>query len=238
MTRHRSIIPFAFVCALAGAFVPNRAEAQIFGRSAGVGVGIYSGSPYAGPSVGVYPLYYPGFYGNGMSMYGPPVPTYGIVPGTFGGSDYRVNQNAPFLGTGSGLFFRRSTRSNVDSARSNPKYDETVAVPSSRISTGEPPLAEDAVLNEPPLYTDPSPKPSGILMVEVRVPNANAIVYVNNQPTRQSGVIRTFASPQLPEGDAYEYDVRVEWTANGRRVSRTKTINGKPGENLVVDFTR
>ena len=33
------------------------------------------------------PFYYPGFYGNGLSMYGPPVPTGKPIPGVFGGGD-------------------------------------------------------------------------------------------------------------------------------------------------------
>ena len=41
---------------------------------------------------GFYPYYgYDGFYSNGFSMYGPPVPTYGPVPGYFGGGDQRLN---------------------------------------------------------------------------------------------------------------------------------------------------
>ena len=40
-----------------------------------------------GPYWGFYPNYYNGFYGNGLSMYGPPVPTYKPIPGVFGGGD-------------------------------------------------------------------------------------------------------------------------------------------------------
>src|SRR5262245_1436971 len=58
---------------------------------------------YFGPynRFGTYPYgylgYYPGAYSNswsnGFNLYGPPVPTYGITPGAFGGSDYRLNNN-------------------------------------------------------------------------------------------------------------------------------------------------
>jgi len=41
---------------------------------------------------GFYPYYgYNGFYSNGFSQYGPPVPTYGTVPGYFGGADQRLS---------------------------------------------------------------------------------------------------------------------------------------------------
>ena len=63
----------------------------------------YYTSPYAvpqsGPYVGVwtgplwgyYPGAYNGFWSNGYSLYGPPVPTYGSIPGFYGGSDQRLS---------------------------------------------------------------------------------------------------------------------------------------------------
>src|SRR5262245_54015008 len=60
----------------------------------GVGVGAWPRYPfgtYPYGYLGYFPSQYNGFYTNGFSAYGPPVPTYGIVPGTFGASDYRLN---------------------------------------------------------------------------------------------------------------------------------------------------
>ena len=64
------------------------------GVSVGVGVGYGRGyGPYWGPGWGpgwgyggwgVMPFDYGGFYGNGLSRYGPPVPTYKPIPGVFG----------------------------------------------------------------------------------------------------------------------------------------------------------
>src|ERR1700733_14876329 len=120
----RYFLTSIFAGALAAMFSPNRVEAQ---SGTSVGFGVYYGprpGGYYGPAVGISPLYYPGFYGNGMSMYGPPVPTYSPVPGTFGGSDYRVNQNAPFIGTNVGVLGSRS-----------PNYYKSP-------SSGEPPLID------------------------------------------------------------------------------------------------
>src|SRR5262249_31290396 len=61
---------------------------------------------YFGAGVRPYGHYYPwGYYfgaydsswSNGFSLYGPPVPTYGPIPGTFGGSTARLNdyRNSP-----------------------------------------------------------------------------------------------------------------------------------------------
>ena len=49
----------------------------------------------AGPYWGVMPFYYDGFYGNGLSMYGPPVPTGKPIPGVFGGGDSRFFDPIP-----------------------------------------------------------------------------------------------------------------------------------------------
>src|SRR5436853_568690 len=60
----------------------------------GGGIGIRPSGPYGGyyPGyLGVFPGGYNGFWSNGFSMYGPPVPTYGTVAGTFGGGDQRLS---------------------------------------------------------------------------------------------------------------------------------------------------
>lgn len=182
-------------------------------RSFGVGVGMYSGPRYNGPAVGVYPLYYPGFYGNGMSMYGPPVPTFGPVPGTFGGADYRVTQSAPFYGTSLGWFGSRSP-----SPRPTPNFN----------------------YNPPAFPGANDPAAPGIdstsMLVEVRVPIENAIVFVNGVPTKQSGNVRMFSSPPLKTDDTYQYEVRADWIIDGQKTSLTKTIKGKAGEHVVADF--
>ncbi len=65
-----------------------------YGPRIGVGVGYgYGGFPYGFG----YPFGFPGFYGysgragsvwsNGLSLYGPPVPVYGPIPGVFGNND-------------------------------------------------------------------------------------------------------------------------------------------------------
>ncbi len=67
-----------------------------FGFGYGYGYGFGYGprvGPWFGPGLwGWYP-YYPGaigsFWSNGLTLYGPPVPTQGPVPGSFGGSDAR-----------------------------------------------------------------------------------------------------------------------------------------------------
>ena len=59
---------------------------------------------------------------------------------------------------------------------------------------------------------------------------------MNNQPTKSQGPVRLYSSPPLTQGDRYQYEIRVEWTVEGQKVSKSKTLIGKPGERLVADF--
>jgi hypothetical protein len=81
------------------------ASAQYPGRFSTFGYGPRVG-PWFGPGLwGWYP-YYPGavgsFWSNGLSLYGPPVPTQGPIPGSFGGGDAR---QLYYGNSGYGLFW-------------------------------------------------------------------------------------------------------------------------------------
>lgn len=64
---------------------PNRSYA-FYGVGVGVGVGVW---PYG--NFGFFPSAYSSSWSNGFTLYGPPVPTYGAVPGAFGGYDQRIS---------------------------------------------------------------------------------------------------------------------------------------------------
>ncbi|MCE9533045.1 MAG: TIGR03000 domain-containing protein [Planctomycetes bacterium] len=194
--------------------------ARSYGVGVGVGVGVGPrgyGYPYYGPGFGIYPYDYRGFYGNGVSMYGPPVPTYGIVPGTFGASDNRVNQNAPFFGTGMGWWGYRSP-----SPRPTPNF--AFNPPATRID------ANGNIVTDVP--------DQGVLSIEVIVPIENAFVFINDQLTKQTGTSRVFTSPMIQKDEVCEYDVRAEWIIDGKKTSLTQTVSGKPGQRVVADFVK
>jgi uncharacterized protein (TIGR03000 family) len=213
----------AFIASLAALLSAAPAKAQLFNhpsRSYGVGAGLFSGkggySGYTGPAVD--PLDYPGYY----SKFGSPAPTYAPVASTVGGTGNRVHQNAPFFGMGLGWWGHRSP-----SPRPNPNFTYNAVVTGP--STAEPPLLDGS--------NEPAEVPKGIsLTIEVHVPVESAVVSVNGQPTKQGGNVRLFSSPALPEGQSYEYDVRAEWVANGKKMNYMQTVTGKPGERVVADF--
>src|SRR6476660_9340519 len=126
-TRALLIPSVLFICML----MPNRASAQVM-----LGFGVGSGYPYPAPYWNYPGLYggpyvttgypfvgWPGYRGafgsywtNGLSLYGPPVPVYGPIPGVLGNNDL-VNQwhARPTLGGGFGYYgwvgpFRASPR--------------------------------------------------------------------------------------------------------------------------------
>jgi uncharacterized protein (TIGR03000 family) len=224
------VVSYFLASMIGGLFTANQTTAQVLNnpyRTYGVGIGVYNGPRYGpypyyggyGPYVGGFILDYQGFYGNGMSKYGPPVPTYGVVPGTFGGSDYRVNQNAPFFGMGLGWFGYRSPSPRPPA---NFNFNPPAFGPD-----GQPVPLDAEIIGE-----------TGQLIVEVRLPIENAIVFVNDEVTKTTGPVRMFGSPPLKPGETYEYTVRAEWIIDGQKTSLTQKVQGKPGERVVADFQK
>ena len=74
--------------------------------------------------------------------------------------------------------------------------------------------------------------------IMVRVPSSNAEVWLDGQPTSQSGMERTFMTPRLNSGSTYTYEVKARWMENGQPVEQTRTVRFQPGQTVNVDFTR
>jgi uncharacterized protein (TIGR03000 family) len=195
------------------------------------GAGTYNSGAVPPRWSGVYPGFYggyfPGFYSNGFSMYGPPVPTYGPVPGTFGGSDQRMFTYDPSL-------YPRGYGYRPLAAAPRP---------SRAPSWSNPPRQRN---DDPAPELAPAPKPlpsvrrngAAPVVVEVVIPEANATVVIDGQATQQSGARRRFESPALPSGKMFEYEVRARWQANGQAVVQTRTVEVRAGERVVVDLTQ
>jgi uncharacterized protein (TIGR03000 family) len=73
---------------------------------------------------------------------------------------------------------------------------------------------------------------SPCLRLRVLVP-ADAVVWIQDQPTAATGPDRLFESPPLTPGATYTYTVTAR-LADGR--AETKTVAGKPGETVVAAF--
>jgi uncharacterized protein (TIGR03000 family) len=73
------------------------------------------------------------------------------------------------------------------------------------------------------------------VLLNVRVP-VTAKVWVNGEPTTQTGPAREFISSGLTPGRNYTYTIKAEWNEAGRTVDRTMKVPVQGGERRTVDF--
>ena len=192
----------------------------------------YRGFGY--PGLGYPGFGYPGFFGysgragsswsNGLSLYGPPVPTYGPLPGVFGANDlnraWRSTLAPGFAGYGWIGIYAASPR----------PIPRTVSVWPTVEGLSASPVASPAA--------PAAPANGGCLILSVRVPQPAAEVFVDGKKTQQTGTDRTFESPPLGAGKGYSYTVTARWIERGQTVEMSKVVSGVPGEVVRVDFGR
>jgi uncharacterized protein (TIGR03000 family) len=195
----------------------------------GPGPWAYQGLP-GGPWVGgpwwVPPSYSGSFWTNGLTLYGPPVPTYAPVPGAFkaGDADKTFFTNPPpasaiFVGLGWGGYRTPSPRPSYPSVRVWP----------------EPP-AGNVIFAEPAVATPP-PDATRIRLT-VRLPDAAAEVWIEQTAMKGDGPERVFDSPPLQAGKTYRYELVANWKENGESKAESRTVTAVPGEGKVIDFTQ
>ena len=74
-------------------------------------------------------------------------------------------------------------------------------------------------------------------MVTVIVP-ADAEVFLDGDPTTETGTERRFITPPLTVGARYSYTIRARWQQDGRPVEHTRKVPVTGGANATVDFTK
>jgi uncharacterized protein (TIGR03000 family) len=84
----------------------------------------------------------------------------------------------------------------------------------------------------PPIEIGPPP---GKAELTVQVP-ADAVVTLEGRPTKQTGPVRKFVTPQLDPGVEYVYTIKATWTANGKPVEETMKVTVKAGDAKSVAF--
>src|SRR5262249_54011379 len=84
-----------------------------------------------------------------------------------------------------------------------------------------------------------APAKAEAVNIKVTLPHAKALLTIQGQPTRQTGTERTFVSPALEPGREYEYSMVAVWEPNNyTKITRTKTLKVKAGQNVDVDFRK
>jgi uncharacterized protein (TIGR03000 family) len=190
-----------------GSAAPARAQAVYGGIGPGP-VGVYGGFGY-------FPGAYNGFWSNGFSLYGPPVPTYGIVPGVFGGADQRLGNFplAPNIQIYNGASIGLGTPGAGGAGPRRRHLYEGAGMAGATPTLGQ-------------------------ATVEVRVPVANAEVFFEGINTRQNGLQRQFLSPPIVVGQTLFYKVQARWKQDGKDVDQTRSVGVRANETVVVDFTQ
>ena len=97
-----------------------------------------------------------------------------------------------------------------------------------------PPATAAAATAPAAVATDPAAS-EATAQVTVNVP-ADADVFFDGVPTTQTGTQRVFATPELPVGKEFSYDIEAQWTANGQPVDQTRKVLVKAGAKVQVDF--
>jgi uncharacterized protein (TIGR03000 family) len=97
-----------------------------------------------------------------------------------------------------------------------------------------PPATAAAAAAPAAVTTEPATS-EATAQVTVNVP-ADADVFFDGTPTTQTGTQRVFATPELPVGKEFSYDIEAQWTANGQAFDQTRKVLVKAGAKVQVDF--
>jgi uncharacterized protein (TIGR03000 family) len=188
------------------------------------------GSGYGGYGSGWGYGGYGSGWGSGYGGWGYSGSGWGWSPGTglYLGSPYYGSNRGYYDGYGYGSYYSPSYgyRSYYypgyyDSGYSYPSY----SMPS--YDSGPAPMYSSA----------PPAQNSNVANIEVKVPDPNAKVQFDGQPTNQTGTTRLFTTPPLSSGDA-SYRISASWQGDRGMVTQERTVTVRPGANVTVDFTQ
>ncbi len=82
------------------------------------------------------------------------------------------------------------------------------------------------------------PGPGSQAYFDVRMPDSDGQVWIQDYLTQEKGRQRHFVSPPLQLGFEYVYEIRARWRDNEQTTDQTRTITVRSGQRIVVDFTR
>jgi uncharacterized protein (TIGR03000 family) len=74
-------------------------------------------------------------------------------------------------------------------------------------------------------------------LIEVKVPVADAEVWIEGKKATHEGTTRRFLSPSLPSSHDYIYTIRARWTEDGAQRELQRRVTVRAGATVTVDFT-
>jgi uncharacterized protein (TIGR03000 family) len=96
------------------------------------------------------------------------------------------------------------------------------------------PYVPDATTTQSGYY---APATDNRASIRIRLP-ANATLWVDGDPTQQTGAERTFVSPPLTPGTTYAYTFKARWMDGNEPVEKTLKIDVRANQTSQADFTR
>jgi len=88
------------------------------------------------------------------------------------------------------------------------------------------------------IYSSPAPMVNNSAMMRVIVPDPNAQVFLDGQPTSSTGNVRTYQTPPLTGAQTFTYHLRAVFMRNGQQTTEERTVVITPGQTTTVDFSR
>lgn len=73
--------------------------------------------------------------------------------------------------------------------------------------------------------------------LEIRVPVADAKVWLDGVPMTQTGLTRRFVTPPLDPASRYSYEVKVQWRDGSGPHEETRRVSVRAGTNPMVAFS-
>ena len=86
----------------------------------------------------------------------------------------------------------------------------------------------------PPAAESLNPSPTRAT-VKVELPE-DAGLYVDGRLVDRTSSTRTIVTPELQEGRDYHYNLKAEWTRDGKTVTDSRRVAFQPGKVIVVQF--
>jgi uncharacterized protein (TIGR03000 family) len=198
------------------------------GAPFGLGAGPYrNGYGYGYPGYGYgygwgfgFPAATGSYWTNGNSLYGPPIPTYAPTPGAFGGSQaHKTYFMQNIYGSGylnhNWFGYQRPT---------------------------PPPGWERISVNPSTVYATPEyrvvPLNGKCARFQMKMPSADAELWIGKNMTKHQGIDRDFESPELDASKEYAYEFIARWTENGEPKAALRKVQFKAGAAINIDFTQ
>jgi len=163
-----------------------------------------------------YPAAFGSFWTNGLTLYGPPVPTFGVTPGSFGGSDAHRTY---FLQEYYGL-------------------DWDAYQYKSRMPYGWEPTAKWATECRVCAVALPAPSSADRARISIRVPHPDAELWIGTTRVKAIGSERVYEAPVLDAEKSAEYEFIARWRVGDEWKAESRTVSVKRGDSVEVDFNK